>query len=123
MSRNKGQRGERELCSMLSDELGTIVKRNLSQTRAGGADCVEIPGWSVEIKFQETLNVFSWFDQCVRQCKHGENPVLFYRKSRQKWTAMMCLASICGNVYKPGDEWRPVSMSFETACYIIRESL
>jgi len=121
--RNKGNAGERELLKLLSDELGFIVKRNLSQTRGGGADCIEIPGWSVECKRQEKLAIFSWWEQAVDQCGEGERPILFYRQSRYPWVAMMCLTSACDQYYLSGDELKPVSMSLEVACYIIRESL
>lgn len=118
MSRNKGQRGERELCALLSDELGTVVKRNLSQTRAGGADCVEIKGWKIEIKYQETLNLNAWWKQAVEQAGN-DKPILFYRQSRQPWRAMMYLSDI--NPDFTGDYTAVVD--FETACFLIRESL
>ena len=49
MQRSKGQRGERELFGLLSDQLGFIVQRNIDQARAGGADCIQVPGchWNV----------------------------------------------------------------------------
>jgi Holliday junction resolvase len=117
--RNKGQRGERELCSLLSDELGVVVKRNLSQTRAGGADCIEIPGWSIEIKFQETLKLNEWWQQTLDQAD-SEEPILFYRKSRQPWKAMVNLSSI--NRDYEGMDYNCI-VDFNTACMLIRESL
>ena len=125
MSRNKGASSERELLKLLSEELGLEkgLNRNLSQTRGGGADCIELSGWAIEVKRQEKLNIMKWWEQTVAQCKNGRAPLLFYRQSRYPWTAMMCLTSACFNYYQPGDELRPVSMSFDTACYIIRESL
>ena len=37
-ARNKGAAAERELASMLSNELGVVVKRKLGQAREGGDD-------------------------------------------------------------------------------------
>ena len=89
--RNKGQRGERELFGMLSDELGFVVQRNIDQTRAGGADCLEIPGWAVECKRCETLNINAWWAQAEEQAGN-QIPILFYRQSRQPWKAVVDLS-------------------------------
>ena len=118
--RNKGQRGERELTSLLSDELGFVVKRNLSQTRGGGADCIDIPGWSVECKFQETLNINAWWKQTLDQTQDGCMPILFYRQSRGQWRAVILLEAI--NIDYVGSQYT-ATVDFQTACMLIRESL
>ena len=38
MQRRKGASAERELFALLSDLLGCVVRRNVGQSRAGGAD-------------------------------------------------------------------------------------
>ena len=107
-SRNKGARGERELFCLLTKELGFIVQRNLSQTRGGGADCITIPGWSIEVKRCETLAIPRWWRQTVFQALENNNkPILFYRKSRTPWAAVV------------GGE----KITFGEACTAIRESL
>ena len=107
-SRNKGARGERELFGLLTAELGFIVERNLSQTRGGGADCITIPGWSIEVKRCETLAIPSWWRQTVKQALAENNkPILFYRKSHMPWAAVV------------GGE----KITFGEACKLIRESL
>ena len=55
MQRRKGQTGERELFALLSSGLGFVVQRTLNQSRQGGADGMDIPGWAVEVKRQEAL--------------------------------------------------------------------
>ena len=118
--RNKGQRGERELFGMLSDELGFVVQRNIDQTRAGGADCLEIPGWAVECKRCETLNINAWWAQAEEQAADtNAKPILFFRQSRQPWKAVIDL----GYFFDCGPRAKLAQISFETACYIIRESL
>ena len=44
MQRRKGQRGERELFALLSDRLGTVVRRNVDQARKGAQDLVMAHG-------------------------------------------------------------------------------
>jgi len=127
--RNKGNAGERELFKLLSAELGFMVNRNLSQTRGGGADCIEIKGWAVECKRQEKLALSSWWQQTLDQCKENENPILFFRQSRYPWSAMIRLSDII-NLYLLEEHHtytatlpNTVITDFDTACLIIRESL
>jgi hypothetical protein len=118
-SRDKGQRGEREVCKMLRGELGLeSLSRDLSQTRAGGCDISELKGWSIEVKYQETLHINAWWQQCLDQCKNTK-PLLIYRKSRQPWKCIMLLSDVNEN-YKGSDT---VEMGFLTACTIIRENM
>ena len=118
-SRDKGQRGEREICAMLNDELGLSLSRDLSQTRAGGCDISELKGWSIEVKYQETLHINSWWTQCLSQCKNTK-PLLIYRKSRQPWKCIMLLSDVTNGNYKGSDT---LEMGFLTACTIIRENM
>lgn len=108
-SRNKGARGERELIQELSTLLGIEAGRNLNQTAVGGADCVEFPGISIEIKRCETLEIAAWWRQCVRNAGDAV-PVLCYRQNRQPWTVMVpvtTLPAICAPVYTPRDKSLP----------------
>jgi hypothetical protein len=90
MSRRKGQAAERELCRLLSDELGIDVKRHVDQAREGGADCLEVPGYAIEIKRCETLRRNQWWEQAVRQgAKVQREAIVFYRQSRKPWRALV----------------------------------
>ena len=87
-SRSKGQRGEREALKLLGDELGEILQRNITQTREGGADCLQVRGWAIEIKRCERLSRPAWWRQACKQAeKEGVEPMLLYRRSREPWTA------------------------------------
>lgn len=89
-SRTKGAVGERELCKLLSGELGITVSRNVDQARKGGADCLEIPGYAVECKRREMLSRPAWWKQAVEQgIKAGREPIVFYRRSREPWRALV----------------------------------
>lgn len=88
--RTKGAAGERELCKMLSDELGITIKRNVDQARAGGADCLELPGFAIECKRREMLSRPAWWKQAVEQGqKVGAEPIVWYRQSRKPWRALI----------------------------------
>ncbi len=118
--RSKGARGERELFHLLSANLGFVVRRNVDQARAGGADGIEIPGWAVECKRQETLRISEWMSQAEMQAQTlGRKPVLFYRQSYHGWSAVMRLQDMHANL--PAGAY--AILDFETACEILRESL
>lgn len=90
MSREKGRRAEIELCKLLSADLGVTVARNVDQARAGGADCLQLQGFAIECKRRETLSKPSWWAQAVEQGqKAGAEPLVFYRRSREPWQALI----------------------------------
>ena len=121
--RLKGQRGERELHRLLSDQLGTIVKRNVDQARQGGADGLEVPGWSIEIKRCEKTAMRGWWAQTLRQAKLLERrPVLFYRASRRPWMAVVRITDLAPHIGKY-DDWETAEISLEAACSLMRETL
>jgi len=99
MQRNKGAQGERELFSLLSDGLGLNITRNLVQTRSGGADTMDIPGFAIEVKRQEALKINEWWEQTLMQAA-DRIPVLAYRQSRQPWRFLIAL-------YDINPEWFP----------------
>lgn len=120
MQRDKGGRGEREFFALLSDELGTVVRRNIGQARAGGADGTEVPGWAIEVKRHEGGFRQAWWDQAVAQArKAGALPALAYRASRQPWRVRLWIEAI-NDFYLPG---YCVEVDLPTFAMIVRESL
>lgn len=88
MQRVKGAAGEREVLKILSEKFGVKLERNLTQTRCGGADCVEMGRLRLEVKRQEKLAIAAWWAQAQEQA--GENvPVLAYRQSHKPWTFVL----------------------------------
>lgn len=90
--RTKGANGERELCRILSDELGTVVKRNLSQTREGGCDIVLGP-YNVEVKRRARIGqIYDWIEQAEASCVDtGRKPVVICRADGKGWLAVVRL--------------------------------
>ena len=122
MQREKGSRGERELFALLTEQLGVTVTRNLSQTRGGGADSLNVEGWAIECKRCEALSIASWWAQATRQAEAtGRKPALFYRQSRRPWRAVLDLSHVAPGVFTaPGSL---CELALSDACTVIRESL
>ena len=107
MQRDKGQRGEREFFGLLSDHLGTCVRRNVDQTRNGGADGIEVPGWAIEVKRWERGFRAEWWEQACRQASIAKrSPALAYRASHQPWRVRLRLC----------DAIRDVATAFRDPC-------
>lgn len=127
-SRSKGQRGERQVKDIFQkvmDEVGNEiglpwipeVKRNLMQTMEGGADLVGIPGFAVEVKFCENLQIEKWWEQAQRQARslddwatHMNQPLvealLVFRQKNRPWQVCM-MARLETHPYEcDGGMWR-----------------
>lgn len=125
-SRRKGSVAERELFALLSDYLGIVCKRNLVQTREGGADCIDIPGIAIEVKrrakwpTQLELSVM-WSQTCLQAEAMARKPMLWLRADRQHWCAAIRLSDIEPELYR--NEWRFALIGFEPAVTWMREQL
>jgi Holliday junction resolvase len=87
-SRNKGARGEREICRMLSENLGGEYNRLLKQYQQSQlADIEQLVGpYSLEVKNCATLNLKEWWQQAVTAAgKRGAVPCLAYKITRAGW--------------------------------------
>jgi hypothetical protein len=128
MQRSKGQRGEREFFGLLSEQLGICVRRNVDQARNGGADGIEVPGWAVEVKRQESGFQSAWWEQAQRQAEVAHCcPALAYRASRQPWRVRVLMRDAVESlsawpcVEGFGAAW--VEMDVPTFALIVRESV
>lgn len=90
--RTKGAAGERELCRILSDELGKEVRRNLAQTREGGCD-IRVGRHNIEVKRRARIgNIYDWMEQAAASCGGTEQrPVVICRADGKKWLAVIPL--------------------------------
>lgn len=97
MARTKGQNGEREIVKILQPIVEKYypeeeVGRNLEQTRSGGHDIAGVPGFAVEVKRHENLNVKAWWKQTIEQAVRAQcRPVLLYRPNRKPWRAVISM--------------------------------
>ena len=92
-ARLKGATAEREFFKLLNAELAgeewEPFKRNLIQTRQGGADTEAHHSVSIEVKRRETLSIGTWLKQMREQTNDGQTPVLAYRQNKQPWTILV----------------------------------
>jgi hypothetical protein len=99
MSRNKGQRAERDVIKLLQPILDRVavetntvaieLTRNLAQAHKGGDDVWGLAWLSIEVKHQETYHLNDWWEQAKAQARGHAKPVLFYRRNGVQWTVRM----------------------------------
>lgn len=90
--RTKGAGFEREVAAMLTDHLGTVVKRNLSQTRGNEGSDIEIGRFAIECKRRASIAVYDWLDQAHRDAD-GKTPVVVARADGRRAIAILDLES------------------------------
>lgn len=111
-SLNKGKNGEREVVKLLQPivdrvyaefevEQPVYLQRNTLQSDRGGFDIVGLPWLAIEVKFQEQLNVNTWWKQTERQAGEGQLPILIYRQSRKPWKVMTLVHMPLDNLSAP----------------------
>lgn len=84
MSRDKGARGERELCRILQAR-GYDAKRTFSQIDGDRADLFDaIPGYPIEGTHTERLELWTKLAQAAKAAG-DEVPVLAFRRNRSRW--------------------------------------
>lgn len=102
--RNKGAGGERELCGILSDALGQVVKRKLGQARDSGHD-IDLPPFRIEVKRRRRIgNLYDWMRQAdggnvveatfttdKTTIKRSFAPVVALRGDDEDWLVVMTL--------------------------------
>lgn len=118
MSRDKGQRGERQVIKLLKPIVDRVylaygidpplLQRNLLQSDRGGFDVYGLDWMALEVKWQETYAVPMWWRQTLDQCGEGQIPVLFYRRSRVPWSVRVLADVSAGRV--EGGAFFPVDM-------------
>lgn len=91
-SRNKGAGYEREIANKFSEYLGADVKRNLDQSRDGGAD-ISLPPYLIECKRRARIIVYEWIEQATKAAKPVNMvPVVVCRADRQDDLVIMRLS-------------------------------
>lgn len=90
-SRAKGAKGEAELAKILREH-GYEARRGQQFCGANGdADVVGLPGYHIECKRVEKLNLEAAIEQSKRDARQGEIPIVVHRKNRQEWQVTISL--------------------------------
>ena len=88
-SKQKGKAGELELSKVLKDA-GFEARRSQQYCGvAGDSDVIGVPGYHIECKRVEKLNIENAMKQASSDAKEGEIPVVCHRKNRCDWLVTM----------------------------------
>jgi len=124
--RAKGASAERELAALLSDRLGTQVKRRLGAARDGGHDIdggIMLDGVALEVKRQEKPSLGLWWSQaCDQAVRAAKVPVLAYRASRCAWRFQVPLGWVHAG-FDVANVDMVVTMGLEEFCAVVRERM
>lgn len=89
-SKTKGHTAERELAKLLVSWGITETKRTpLSGSLADFPCDLLIDGWAPEVKRQEKTSIWGWWAQTMAAARGGRHPILFFRRSRSTWLAVV----------------------------------
>jgi len=95
-SRQKGKRGELELCQSLRELFGWDVQRAVQYNgNAGDSDLIikQVPEIFVECKRVQSLNLSKAMEIAVSQA--GKKlPLIFHRKDREEWMVTLPLKDL-----------------------------
>lgn len=88
-SRDKGKRGEREFAKFLTAH-GFPARRGVQyQGGPDSPDVVGLPGWHIECKRVERVNLYAALAQADAERADEDKPVVFHRRNRGKWTVYL----------------------------------
>jgi Holliday junction resolvase len=88
-SRTKGKVAEREIANILKGYGYDAHRGQQYSGLAGDADVVGVDGIHIEVKRREQFSDEPSLQQAERDARKGEIPIVFYRRSREKWKATM----------------------------------
>ena len=85
---------------MLTEALGQVVERELSQTRDGGCDLkVASSAGAVHVECKRverrSPDAYGWLGQADASCVNGELAAVAWRPNRRGWTVTMSLPDWC----------------------------
>lgn len=95
--RSKGSRSELEVIEILKAHGYHTARRNWMSGGMGGADIMDgIPGFSIEVKNQQRLNIWACMAQCEAAASPTETPLLVYRRNGTPFWASMPFEDVLG---------------------------
>jgi hypothetical protein len=122
-SRNKGARGERDVCDKLHTRLGIRFARNLKQYQEAQLGDIEpLAGpYLLEVKNQDRLCIPEWWRQaCKAAHAKGALPCLVY-KDRGKWRFMVPMDE--ANAKWHSDHTYTATFYVDGFCLRVREAM
>ncbi len=94
--KSKGNAAEREVIEILKAH-GYPARRNFASGGYGGNDILGgPPGFGIEVKRQERLNIWAAIEQCRAACAPSDTPTVVFRRSRSEWMACLPFEDLLG---------------------------
>ncbi len=93
--KSRGNRAEREIVDILKAH-GYPAYRNFASGGYGGSDVIGLPGFAVEVKMVEKLNIWAAVEQCKQAASPTETPLVAFRRARSPWLACLPLEDLLG---------------------------
>lgn len=93
-SKAKGQRAERMLAKILREHGYTEARRTAQYCGNTGdaSDVVGLPGFHLECKHQERMELYKWYAQAVNDSKKsGDIPVVVHKANNKPWLVSLSL--------------------------------
>ena len=93
-SRAKGSRGERDVAKILREHGYEDARRTVQYCGSSGeaADVIGIPGMHLEIKWQERMALYKWYEQAVNDSKKsGNTPLVIHKQNNKPWLVSLSL--------------------------------
>lgn len=90
--RQKGGCGEREVVDLLKERGYDSRRAPYSGALYWKGDVLGLPGYCLEVKRQERLQIPQWLRQAKEQAEKSEpgtKPLLVFRRSREEWHACL----------------------------------
>jgi Holliday junction resolvase len=84
-SKAKGARGEREFSSFLRERGYSEARRGQQYSGIEGEDVIGLPGFHIECKRVEKLNIHDAMNQSIRDAAEGQVSIVAHRKNRTEW--------------------------------------
>lgn len=103
-SRDKGKRGELEIVNYYKQYGFDTVRTAPLQAGfvEGAADVSGIPGFHIEVKRQEALNIWAALAQAERDAPEGVVPTVHFRRNRSGWYVVLPIDAFV-DLILPGD--------------------
>ena len=92
-SKDKGKRGELSVVHILKEH-GYDAHRTAQYCGNTGdaADVVGLPGFHLECKHQERMELYKWYAQAVNDsAKSGDTPIVVHRANNKPWLVSLSL--------------------------------
>jgi len=87
-ARNKGAQFERDICALIHDEFGIVVKRRLDGPR-GQVEDIQLGPFSIESKHHAGIAALKFLDQAIRNAEVGKMPIVVMRENGRTSPAVM----------------------------------